>query len=117
MAPSATQNLLFQTLRSKIQLDLDKSGFLTEANTMRNWYNFGRESGTQASDSHCREHFGGAKARSMGWTAITYRFNNRKAADLVGMTVARMARISGMTYSAQVAESAPSYLLFVLNRE
>ena len=28
-----------------------------------------------------------------------YRFNNRKAADLFGMTVARMANISGMPYS------------------
>jgi len=34
------------------------------------------------------------------------RFNNRKAADLFGMTVARMAKIGGMPYSKLVEENA-----------
>lgn len=35
-----------------------------------------------------------------------YRFNNRKAPDLFGMTIARMAKIGGMPYSKLVEENA-----------
>ncbi len=35
-----------------------------------------------------------------------YRFNNRKAPDLFGMTIARMARIGGMPYAKLVEEHA-----------
>jgi transposase-like protein len=37
---------------------------------------------------------------------FAYRFNNRKAPDLFGMTVARLAKISGMTYSKLIEENA-----------
>jgi hypothetical protein len=37
---------------------------------------------------------------------FSFRFNNRKAADLFGMTVARMARIVPMPYSKLVEENA-----------
>jgi hypothetical protein len=35
-----------------------------------------------------------------------YRFNNRKAPDLVGMTMKRMARIGGMPYAKLVEDNA-----------
>lgn len=35
-----------------------------------------------------------------------YRFNNRKAPDLFGMTIARMAKIGGMPNSKLVEENA-----------
>jgi transposase-like protein len=35
-----------------------------------------------------------------------YRFNNRKAPDLFGMTIARMAKIGGMPYAKLVEENA-----------
>jgi len=37
---------------------------------------------------------------------FSYRFNNRKAPDLFGMTVARMAKIGGMPYAKLVEENA-----------
>jgi hypothetical protein len=37
---------------------------------------------------------------------FSFRFNNRKAADLFGMTVARMAKVGAMPYSVLVAENA-----------
>jgi len=37
---------------------------------------------------------------------FSFRFNNRKAADLFGMTVARMAGITPMPYSKLVEETA-----------
>ena len=35
-----------------------------------------------------------------------FRFNNRKSLDIFGMTVARMARVNGMTYAKLVEENA-----------
>jgi transposase-like protein len=37
---------------------------------------------------------------------FSFRFNNRKAPDLFGMTIARMARIGGMPYAKLVEENA-----------
>jgi transposase-like protein len=37
---------------------------------------------------------------------FSYRFNNRKAPDLFGMTVARMAKIGGMPYAKLEEENA-----------
>ena len=34
-----------------------------------------------------------------------FRFNNRKASDLFGMTIARMAKVGGMPYSTLVEEN------------
>jgi len=37
---------------------------------------------------------------------VIFRFNNRKAADLFGMTVARMAGIGNLTYAKLIEENA-----------
>jgi hypothetical protein len=36
---------------------------------------------------------------------FSFRFNNRKAADLFGMTVARMAGVTPMPYSVLIEET------------
>jgi hypothetical protein len=37
---------------------------------------------------------------------FSFRFNNRKAADLFGMTVARLAAVGNMPYAKLIEENA-----------